>query len=209
MNIVLLGPPGSGKGTQSKRIAERYNLAHISTGDLLRDAVANDIDVGIDLKAYLDVGKLVPDEVISKLLQIRLSAEDVRNGYILDGYPRTLAQAYLLESFLRPDVVLLLDADYKYILNRITTRSVCSGCKATLSDSQLINNLCPICGSTTFKRSDDNEQTFSKRFQVYEELTTPLIDFYKTKDILKSVDGNGGVEEIFDKIKVILDGVTK
>ena len=209
MNIVLLGPPGSGKGTQSKKIAEHYNLAHISTGDLLRDAYQNNVNVGIDIKSYLDEGKLVPDDVIIKLLNIRLSDDDVSNGYILDGYPRTLSQASSLEEIIQPDIVLLLDTKFEYVLNRITTRSVCSGCKSTLIDNQLIDGLCPYCGATTFKRSDDNEQTLAKRFQVYEELTSPLVQFYNQKGVLKVVDGNGGIDEIFDKIKVIVDGYTE
>lgn len=208
MNIVLLGPPGSGKGTQSRNIAEYYGLTHISTGDLLRDALNNGMDVGVDINEYLVKGVLVPDDVISKLLEVRLK-QDIKNGYILDGYPRTLSQANSLESFARPDVVLLLNTDKKYILNRIVNRSVCSGCKATLSEDKLVNGNCPFCGGETFKRSDDNEQTFSKRFDIYEELTKPLIDFYNQKSILKIVDGNAGVEEIFDKIKVILGRNTK
>lgn len=209
MNIVLLGPPGSGKGTQSRNIAEYYGLAHISTGDLLRDAINKGMDIGVDIKEYLEKGALVPDNIVDKLLEVRLMKQDIKNGYILDGYPRTLSQANSLESIVQPDVVLLLNTDKKYILNRITNRSVCSGCKATLSDDKLVNGNCPFCGSKTFKRSDDNEQTFSKRFDIYEELTKPLIEFYEQQGILKIVDGNAGVEEIFDKIKIILGRNTK
>ena len=202
MNIVLLGPPGSGKGTQSRLISMNYDLMHISTGDLLREALDKKIDVGIDLEDYLKNGKLVPDEVITNLLQNKLIKS--KNGYILDGYPRTIPQAKFLESIMEPSVVILLDTDFKFILNRILTRSTCSECKATLIDMDLVEGKCPHCSGDTYKRADDNEETLAKRFTAYENLTLPLIEYYTSKNLLVRVDGNGDIEEIFGKIKNVL-----
>lgn len=203
MNIVLLGAPGAGKGTQASRLIEAYGLAHISTGDMLRAAVAAGTELGVLAKRYMDEGNLVPDDVIIGLVSERLSQPDTASGFILDGFPRTSAQAVALDAELskldRPlDAAILIDVDFDVIVNRLCSRRMCKDCGfiGSVADAQ-----CPQCSGEMYQRDDDNEATVRNRLEVYEKSTAPLVDYYKGSNLLLTIDGDRAPEEVFNEIK--------
>lgn len=203
MNIVLLGAPGAGKGTQAAKLVEEFGLPHISTGDMLRAAVKDGTPLGKKAKSYMDAGDLVPDEVIIGLVTERLQDPDTEKGFILDGFPRTSAQAVALDAELsklgRPlDAALLIDVDAEVIVKRLTSRRMCKVCGfiGTTADSA-----CPKCGAQMYQRDDDNEATVRNRLDVYQRSTAPLIDYYRGCDLLLTVDGDRDAGVVYADVK--------
>lgn len=207
MNIVLLGAPGAGKGTQAAKLVEKYGYAHISTGDMLRAAAKNQTPLGLEAKKFMDAGDLVPDEVVIGLVKERLQDEDTKAGFILDGFPRTSTQAVALDSELasldRPlDAALLVDVDKEVIIKRLTSRRMCRDCGYIGSDKDA---KCPKCGGEMYQRDDDNEATVRNRLDVYENSTAPLIDYYRGCDLLIEIDGDRDPEAVLASIVEALD----
>lgn len=208
MKIVLLGAPGAGKGTQAKKLIEKYGIPQISTGDLLRAAVAAGTPLGKEAKSYMDKGELVPDSVVLGMVEERLKQDDCKKGYILDGFPRNTAQAEALDKMLVSlnmplDAALSVDVPFEDLMKRLTGRRTCKSC------GQMYNvyfsppkkeGICDKCGGELFQRDDDKEETIKRRLDVYDTQTAPLIDYYKKKGILKSVIGTGSIDEIFNKV---------
>ena len=215
MKIVLLGPPGAGKGTQAKSISNRYSIPHISTGDIFRKNISEGTPLGIEAKGYIDKGQLVPDEVTINMVKDRLTWEDCKNGYLLDGFPRTVAQAEALEGFLadrneKLDTALSIEVPSSFILERMTGRRVCPSCGASYHvkfNPPTKDGVCDVCGSDIVQRKDDTEETVSERLEVYERQTQPLIDFYNNKNLLSTVDGTKAINEVFESICSILGSV--
>ena len=215
MKIVLLGPPGAGKGTQAKSISNRYSIPHISTGDIFRKNISEGTPLGIEAKSYMDKGQLVPDEVTINMVKDRLTWEDCKNGYLLDGFPRTVAQAEALEGFLadrneKLDTALSIEVPSSFILERMTGRRVCPSCGASYHvkfNPPTKDGVCDVCGSDIVQRKDDTEETVSERLKVYERQTQPLIDFYNNKNLLSTVDGTKAINEVFESICSILGSV--
>ena len=206
MNIVLLGAPGAGKGTQAAKLVAEFGTPHISTGDMLRAAVKAGTPLGKKAQTYMNAGELVPDEVIIGLVTERLSEPDTQKGFILDGFPRTSAQAVALDAELsrlnRPlDAALLVDVKFDVIIKRLTSRRMCKECGFIGTD---VLSACPKCGGEMYQRSDDNEQTVRNRLEVYERSTAPLIDYYRGSDLLVSVDGDRDVQLVYNDIKQLL-----
>lgn len=206
MNIVLLGAPGAGKGTQAAKLVEKYHMAHISTGDILRAAVKNQTELGLEAKKYMDAGDLVPDELVIGLVKERLQDEDTQAGFILDGFPRTSMQAVALDSELaelnRPlGAAVLVDVDKEVIIKRLTSRRMCRDCGYIGTDKDTV---CPKCGGEMYQRDDDNEATVRNRLDVYESSTAPLIDYYRGCDLLVTIDGDQDPEVVFDEIQKAL-----
>ena len=206
MNIVLLGAPGAGKGTQAAKLVEEFATPHISTGDILRAAVKNQTELGKKAKGYMDAGDLVPDSLIIDLMDERLREPDCEKGFILDGFPRTTAQAVALDDMLvrleRPlDAALLVDVDPEVIIKRLTERRCCKECGyiGTAADAT-----CPKCSGEMYQRDDDNEATVRNRLDVYAKSTSPLIDYYTGKGLLKSVDGDRPVDAVYVDVKALL-----
>lgn len=206
MNIVLLGAPGAGKGTQAAKLIEEYNLPHISTGDMLRAAVKAGTELGLKAKGYMDAGDLVPDDVIIGLVTERLQEPDTEAGFILDGFPRTSAQAVALDAELskleRPlDAALLIDVDPEVIVGRLCSRRMCRECGhiGTVADAT-----CPKCGGEMYQRDDDNEATVRNRLDVYETSTSPLIDYYRGCELLVTIDGDRDPEVVYADVKEAL-----
>lgn len=212
MKIVLLGPPGAGKGTQAKSISNRYSIPHISTGDIFRKNISEETPLGIEAKQYIDNGQLVPDEVTINMVKDRLTWEDCKNGYLLDGFPRTVAQAEALQEFLESrdeklDTALCIEVPSSFILERMTGRRVCLSCGASYHikfNSPAVEGVCDVCGDNIIQRKDDVEETVKERLDVYERQTQPLIDFYKEKNLLSTVDGTKAINEVFEGICNIL-----
>ena len=212
MKIVLLGPPGAGKGTQAKSISNRYSIPHISTGDIFRKNISEETPLGMEAKRYMDNGQLVPDEVTINMVKDRLTWEDCKNGYLLDGFPRTVAQAEALEEFLesrdeRLDTALCIEVPKDFILERMTGRRVCLQCGASYHikfNPPIKPGVCDVCGNEVIQRKDDVEETVKERLDVYERQTQPLIDFYKTKNLLSTVDGTKAINEVFESICELL-----
>ena len=215
MKIVLLGPPGAGKGTQAKSISNRYSIPHISTGDIFRKNISEGTPLGIEAKSYMDKGQLVPDEVTINMVKDRLTWEDCKNGYLLDGFPRTVAQAEALEGFLadrneKLDTALSIEVPSSFILERMTGIRVCPSCGASYHvkfNPPTKDGVCDVCGSDIVQRKDDTEETVSERLEVYERQTQPLIDFYNNKNLLSTVDGTKAINEVFESICSILGSV--
>ncbi len=214
MRIVLLGAPGAGKGTQAKKLVEKYGIPQISTGDILRKAVADGTPLGKEAKAYMDKGELVPDSVVIGLVKERLTRDDCKKGFILDGFPRNTAQAEVLDKVLEEtniplQVALCVDVDMDILMKRLTGRRTCRQCgqmyNIYFSPSQK-EGVCDKCGGELYQRDDDKEETIRRRLEVYEAQTAPLIEYYKNKGILKTVEGTGDIDEIFAKICSILGG---
>ena len=206
MNIVLLGGPGAGKGTQAARIIEDFGVAHISTGDMLRAAVKAGTELGMEAKKYMDAGDLVPDDVIIGMVADRLGDEDTEAGFILDGFPRTSAQAVALDAELsklnRPlDAAVLIDVDPDVIVERLSSRRVCRTCGYIGNKNDAA---CPKDGGEMYQRDDDNEETVRNRLDVYAKSTAPLIDYYRGKDLLVSIDGDRHPDEVYGEIKETL-----
>lgn len=212
MKIILLGPPGAGKGTQAVRISEEFKIPHISTGDIFRQNIKGNTELGRLAKGYIDKGLLVPDEVTNKIVQDRLFKEDCKKGFLLDGYPRNVSQAEELDRFLKEqgsalDFVINIFVDREILIERITGRRVCPNCGATYhikNTPPKVNDICDRCGAKLIQRTDDNIESVLKRLEVYDTETKPLIDYYKEKNILADIDGSKPVDEVFEKIRVLL-----
>ena len=203
MNIVLLGGPGSGKGTQAQKLVEEFGFAHISTGDLLRAAVKNQTALGLEAKGYMDAGQLVPDELVLSLLKERLASDDAQKGFLLDGYPRNTAQAVTLDSELAAlgmelDAALLIDVAPEVIIARLSSRRTCRACNYTAPAG---TDVCPRCGGEMYQRDDDKPETISKRLDTYFTQTAPLIDYFEGQSKLKKVDGDRPVDEVYADAK--------
>ena len=191
MKLVFLGPPGAGKGTQASYVCEKLAIPHISTGDMLRSAIANGTPTGLQAKVFMDAGKLVPDEVLIAMVRERLNAADCANGYLLDGFPRTVAQAEALKGISAPDYAVNVDVPDEKLLARLTGRRVCAKCAGTFHVSQLNGAfVCPVCGGELIQRKDDTPETISNRLSVYHTQTAPLIEYYAKEGNLVTVDGD-------------------
>ena len=210
--VVLLGPPGAGKGTQAKKISEKYNVLHISTGDIFRANVKEGTPLGLKAKEYMDMGALVPDELVCDLVEDRLTWDDCENGYLLDGFPRTVYQAEHFDRFIKRrghelDLVLDIEVPEEAILPRMAGRRICRGCGASY---HLTNHppkkegVCDLCGGELYQRADDAEETVHKRLQVYADQTSPLIEYYTKTGKNAVVDGNRPVDEVFETISALL-----
>ena len=212
MKIIMLGAPGAGKGTQAKMIAEKYSIPHVSTGDIFRANIKNGTDLGKQAKEYMDAGKLVPDELTVKILLDRVAQDDCKNGYVLDGFPRTIPQAEVLEDALNKlgdkiDYAINVDVPDENIVRRMSGRRACLKCGATYHIEHIPpkqEGICDTCGSELVLRDDDKPETVLNRLKVYHDQTQPLIDFYTERNVLKSVDGTRDMKEVFDAIIAIL-----
>lgn len=204
-NIILLGAPGAGKGTQAAMIAEEFNVPHISTGDILRRNMKEGTPLGLKAKAFVESGGLVPDEVVIGLVEDRLSQDDCKNGYILDGFPRTIAQAEALDKVARIDLAINIDVPFETIIDRLGGRRVCV-CGETYHVSMLNGETtCKRCGKELFIRDDDKPETVKNRLKVYSDQTQPLIDYYRSQNKVVDIEANGTKEEIFADIKKVLE----
>ena len=212
MKIIMLGAPGAGKGTQAKQIADKYSIPHISTGDIFRANLKAGTELGKKAKEYMDQGRLVPDELTCDLVMDRIAQEDCKNGFVLDGFPRTIPQAEALDAALTKigqnmDYAIDVDVPDENIVNRMSGRRACLNCGATyhiVSIPTKTEGICDRCGSPVVLRDDDQPETVKKRLDVYHAQTQPLIDYYQKQGILKSVDGTQPMEEVFGAIVEIL-----
>ena len=212
MKIIMLGAPGAGKGTQAKKIADKYQIPHISTGDIFRANIKNGTELGMKAKTYMDQGLLVPDELVVDLVVDRLAQEDCANGCVLDGFPRTIPQAECLDAALAEkgdaiDYAVDVDVPDENIINRMSGRRACVACGATYHIVHIptkVEGVCDRCGESLILRDDDKPETVKKRLDVYHAQTQPLIDYYTSKNVLKSVDGTVDMEEVFQAIVNIL-----
>lgn len=215
MNLIFLGPPGAGKGTQAKLLSQKYQIPQISTGDILRVAVREQTPMGIKAKECMDSGALVPDDVVVGIVQERLSRKDCENGFILDGFPRTIAQADALKKTLdqlgkKIEHVVSIDVDIEDLLVRITGRRTCEKCGKgyhVLFDPSRKDGVCDVCGGKLYQRDDDKEDTLRNRLSVYDRQTQPLIDYYSKESLLKPVSGKGSIEEIQKQIVKTIEGL--
>ena len=206
LNLVLLGKQGAGKGTQSLRLCERYGLAHISTGDILRAAVAGDTPLGREVKSVLDAGLLVSDELVNKLVEDRYKEPDVAIGGVLDGFPRTTGQAEALEALLGNDgikLVINIDLPNELVMQRLTSRRVCQECGTIYKDTDVaaISGTCEVCGGDVIQRSDDKPEAIEKRLAMFERDTRPLLAFYESRGLLVTVDGDQTPDEVTTDIE--------
>ena len=212
MKIIMLGAPGAGKGTQAKKIADKYQIPHISTGDIFRANIKNGTELGMKAKTYMDQGLLVPDELVVDLVVDRLAQDDCANGCVLDGFPRTIPQAECLDAALAAkgeaiDYAIDVDVPDENIINRMSGRRACVACGATYHIVHIptkVEGICDRCGEGLILRDDDKPETVKKRLDVYHAQTQPLIDYYTAKNVLKSVDGTVDMEEVFQAIVNIL-----
>lgn len=212
MKIIMLGAPGAGKGTQAKMIADRYGIPHVSTGDIFRANIKNGTELGRQAKEYMDQGQLVPDELTVKILLDRVAQPDCRNGYVLDGFPRTIPQAEVLTEALdklgeKIDYAIDVDVPDENIINRMGGRRACVACGATYHVVYIptkVEGICDRCGEKLILRDDDKPETVKKRLDVYHKQTQPLIDYYTAAGILKTVDGTKDMKDVFESIVAIL-----
>ena len=212
-NLILLGPPGAGKGTQAQRMVERYRIPQISTGDILRAAVKESTPLGTKAKGFMDRGQLVPDEIVIGIIEERLKAKDCNSGFILDGFPRTIPQAEALQPILaklgkKIDHVINIEVDSEELVRRLTGRRTCKNCGAmfhVLFQPPKKEGMCDRCGGTLYQRADDNEEAIRTRLKEYGKQTTPLIQYYRGKETLRSIQGVGGPDQIFEQIVRLLD----
>lgn len=212
MNLVLMGLPGAGKGTQAEKIVEKYAIPHISTGDMFRAAMKEGTELGLKAKSFMDQGALVPDEVTIGIVKERLSKEDCQKGFLLDGFPRTVPQAEALENILtdlgkKIDYVLNIDVDQEILMERLTGRRICKSCGSTyhlVFNPPAQEGVCNRCGGELYQRADDNAETVKNRLQVNIEQAQPLLDFYETKGYLRNIDGRQDITKVFDDIDSLL-----
>ncbi|MEW5914275.1 MAG: adenylate kinase [Thermodesulfobacteriota bacterium] len=212
MNLILLGPPGAGKGTQAKMLIEAYGIPQISTGDMLRAAVRNQTALGLEAKKFMDAGQLVPDQVVIGLAKDRIAEPDCAKGFMLDGFPRTVPQAEALDKVLagmnkKIDHVISIEVANDELMGRLTGRRTCKACGQgfhVMFDPPKAQGKCDKCGGELYQRDDDNEATVSNRLKVYNDQTAPLIDYYQKKGLLRPIDGVGSINDIQERIKAVL-----
>ncbi len=213
MNIILLGPPGVGKGTLGDSLANKFNFPKISTGDILRDSVQQGTELGMKAKEFMDKGSLVPDEVVIGIVNERLQKEDCKNGFLLDGFPRTIAQAEALDKVTKIDIVINLLARDETIIKRVSSRRICVNCQTGFNIISLMpkqGGICDKCGRKLIQREDDKPETVKKRLEIYKKETEPLIEYYEEKDLLQNIDAEKTIEEVFkDTVKVLSDSLIK
>ena len=214
MDIILLGPPGAGKGTQAKMMIEKWRIPQVSTGDILRTAVREGTQLGLEAKSFMDKGGLVPDSVVIGIIEERIKEPDAAGGFILDGFPRTIAQAEALEKILadngrKIDHVISIEVDDEELVTRLTGRRMCKSCGESFHmvfNQPSVENECNACGGELYQRDDDKEDTIRQRIEVYHDQTSPLIEYYRERGGLREVDGTGGISDIFDQIAANLAG---
>ena len=214
MNIILLGPPGAGKGTQAKRLEDRRKLVQLSTGDMLRASVASGSDLGRKAKQIMDAGQLMPDDLMILMIGDRIDQPDCEDGFILDGFPRNLSQADALDEMLaglgQPlDCVALLDIDYQVLMKRLTGRRTCEKCGHLVNiyfSPPEVLDACERCGGKLLQRSDDNKETIANRLKVFDSQTRPLVEHYKEQGKLRAVDGDGEIDAVFERLLAALEG---
>ena len=205
MKLIFLGPPGAGKGTQAERVCAKYDMAHISTGDMLRAEIRSGTELGMKAKGYMDRGELVPDEVLIGMVKKRVQEPDCKNGYLLDGFPRTIAQADALASFENTDLVVNIDVPFERLVDRISGRRMCPDCGAAYHISSYTAPTCAKCGATLYQRDDDKAETVMNRMKVYREKTQPLIDYYEGKGLLRNVNGDQSIEAVLAEIDKLME----
>ncbi len=213
MKIILMGPPGAGKGTQAEKLVDLYQIPHISTGDMFRKAQKDGTELGLKAKNYMDQGQLVPDEVTVGIVKERLAEADCKEGFLLDGFPRTVQQADALDTILAEldmalDCVVNIEVDKAFLVDRLTGRRVCRACGATYhiaNKAPKVEGVCDKCGGELYQRGDDTIETVSNRLDVYAAQTAPLIDYYKSKGIMSSIDGSKSMEEVLADIRTALE----
>ncbi len=215
MNLVLMGLPGAGKGTQAEKIVEKYNIPHISTGDMFRAAIKDGTELGLQAKSFMDKGELVPDEVTIGIVKERLAKDDCKQGFLLDGFPRTVAQAEALDSMLadleRPiDYVINVDVDKEILMERLTGRRICKECGATyhlVFNPPTKEGVCDRCGGELYQRADDNAETVQNRLDVNLAQTKPLLSFYEDKGTLRNINGQQEINVVFQDVEKLLGGL--
>jgi adenylate kinase len=217
MNLVLMGLPGAGKGTQAEKAVEKYGIPHISTGDMFRSAINAGTELGLKAKSFMDAGNLVPDDVTIGIVRERLGKDDCRKGFLLDGFPRTVAQADALENILVEmnrsiDYVIYINVDHEQLMQRLTGRRICKDCGATYHvqfNPPKVDGICDKCGGELYQREDDNEKTVHKRLEVNMEQAQPLLDFYQEKGYLQTINGDQNITQVFNDIDDLLRGLLK
>jgi adenylate kinase len=215
VNLVLMGLPGAGKGTQAEKIVEKYGIPHISTGDMFRAAIKEGTELGLEAKSFMDKGELVPDQVTIGIVRERLSKEDCNKGFLLDGFPRTVAQADALEDILseldkKIDYVINIDVDQSILMERLTGRRICKNCGATyhlVFNPPAKADECDRCGGELYQRADDNAETVKNRLDVNIKQTKPLLDFYESKGYLRNIDGQQEISKVFTDLDALLGGL--
>jgi adenylate kinase len=212
MKLVIFGPPSAGKGTQAQKLSKKYGIPQIATGDLLREHVAKKTPIGLKVKAILDAGKLGPDDLIVEIIKDRVSRPDCGNGYLLDGFPRTMNQAKELEKMTDVDLVLNIVVDHKALIERAVGRRICPKCAAVYhvkSNPPKKLGVCDKCGSSLVQRDDDKEETVQKRLRVYQEQTAPLIEHFRGTGKLVDIDGSRGIDGVFNQMVAAVDKLKK
>lgn len=200
MKLIFLGPPGAGKGTQAERITKAFSIPQISTGEILRAAIREKTQTGLKAQSYIESGALVPDVVVLDIVKERLTKSDCQDGYLLDGFPRTLPQARALDGFARMDAVINLEVDNEAIVKRLSGRRVCEGCGHTTNVDMAKDGSCPVCGKTLVQRADDAEDAVKNRLQVYDAQTKPLIDYYGKTGKMIIIDGDQPIDQVSESI---------
>ncbi|MED4456303.1 adenylate kinase [Metabacillus fastidiosus] len=217
MNLVLMGLPGAGKGTQAERIVESYEIPHISTGDMFRAAIKEETELGLQAKSFMDKGELVPDEVTIGIVRERLGKNDCEKGFLLDGFPRTVAQADALEGILEDldkkiDYVINIDVNKDILMDRLTGRRICKQCGSTyhlVFNPPAVDGVCDKCGGELYQRADDNEETVANRLEVNLKQTEPLLSFYREKGYLRNINGEQDIHKVFEDVKKLLEGLSE
>lgn len=213
-NLIITGLPGAGKGTQAERIIEKYEIPHISTGDMFRSAIKNQTQLGLEAKSFMDKGELVPDEVTNGIVKERLQEEDTKNGFLLDGFPRTMDQADALDKIMTDldrtiDAVINIDVNPEVLMSRLTGRIICRNCGATyhkVNHPPKVEGVCDKCGSTDlYQREDDKPETVENRIRINQEQSAPILEYYSNKGLLHTVDGEIGIENVFSEVQNIID----
>ena len=212
MTLGIFGPPSAGKGTQAQKLSQKYGIPQVSTGDLLRKAVAEKTPLGVKVKSYLDQGRLGPDDLIVKLIQERVSKPDCKKGYLLDGFPRTTGQAKELDKMSEVDVVLNIVVDFDVLVERAVGRRSCPKCGAVYHiefNPPANKDTCDKCGSRLVQRDDDKEETVRNRLKVYQEQTAPLVEHYRKKGKIADIDGSKGIDAVFEQMVKVVDGLAR